>query len=206
MTRPLPAWGRLLLIGLVVSVVLHGAALDFWRGMAGLEGAPDMGFRQVALQARLQPASADRLSEEPSSVRLGEAVGEKPSARPALPARVAQRSVPRSAVSVADASSAVVVASSVESGLRPLSRAEGLVAYRLALLAVLGAPSARLISPVQLSLSASPGGAQVEIRISSGDAVQDQVWLEAVRGAVLRAEVPEVLAGQAFVLDLEFWP
>lgn len=206
MRRPLPAWGRVLLIGLVVSVVLHGAALDFWRGMPGPEGSPVLGFRQVALRARLQPESAGRLPEEPSGLDLDEAVSEKPFTSPALPASVAQLPAQRSAVSVPDASSPVVVATVLEAGLRPLSRAEGLVAYRLAVLAVMGSPPVSLIAPVQLSLSVSPGGTQVAVRVSSGDAAQDQLWLEFVRAAVLRAEIPKVLVGQAFMLDLDFLP
>lgn len=208
MTRSLPAWGRLFLIGLVVSIVLHGAALDFWRGATVSEGATGLGFRPDALQARLLPESAGVLPEEPLRVPLDTAMSEKPIARPAQSARGAQRSAQRPSASIPDATFPVPVTlvPAAEAGLRPLSREEGLVAYRLALLAVLGAPPVRLAAPLQLELAVSRDGARVAIRESSGDAAQDQAWLAAIGQAALRAELPQVLAGQVFVLELELQP
>ena len=84
---------------------------------------------------------------------------------------------------------------------------EGLVAYRLALLEVLS-PSVELLAPLRLGLlvPAGPDAAQLTLRQSSGDGRVDQFWQDEIMKALLGVEVPAVLAGRAFELELVFEP
>lgn len=198
----------------MVSVALHGMALDLWRGTAGTTGARDGRFQQVPLQARLQSASVALRGAEPRPVLVSEdhpAANQPATKRTEIGASGGMRSSSAGAQQTDEGAKSVLVesAASAQSGFRPLSFAEGLVAYRLALLAELEmVRSPPLSGSLHLLLTKSDEQARplLSVRTSSGLADVDKLWLEAFQRATERAEVPSVLAGKAFELELELSP
>lgn len=207
----MPQWGRLLLIGLAASVLLHGMALDFWRGVMRLDGQGMNDFQAAPLRAKLQSPVLVRAAALPAARQAGPSYG-LPSMPARSPASTAEKVGPRDVAAesvplVSVLPKAVPERMTAETGLRPLSAAEGLVAYRLALLAELRLPAAgNLANPLHIMLSRHDDDVALDVVTSSGDATVDRGWLHAVSHAVAGAVLPSVLVGQAFSLDLEIRP
>ena len=205
----LPRWRRLALVCVGFSALLHGMALDWWRGINGPKTLSGEDGRPVALQARLHEQSAEALSSPAVVAPLRRQVpAQAPSRQPVADGRSQKPDRQASAgmgpenhsLPVADA------APSGESGLRPLSPAEGLVAYRLAILAALRVPQIVPTGSLRLVLVSGSGGLEGRVDIGSGDAVVDVLWLGAFREAAAHAALPSVLAGRDFELALELAP
>jgi hypothetical protein len=205
----LTAWGRLLLVGLLASILLHGIALDLWRSSLGWRSAHSLGLERRVLQARLRIEASESRAGEASLQRFIAAQAVTPPSKDETVRAPGGTSVATGQL-LRELPTAVAPRPSTEQseqGLRPLSRAEGLVAYRLALLEALE-PGLTLPGSLRFGLvtGLSSHSVQVVTRTSSGDPLVDQQWLGVVQRAVERAELPSVLAGQAFELELEFLP
>ncbi|MDP5240280.1 hypothetical protein Q9Q94_12125 [Uliginosibacterium sp. 31-16] len=207
MSRPWAPWQRVLLAGVAASVLLHGVAMDLWRGSAGLKAASGGASGLAPLQGRLHKGSADTLPAEQAPTRLVEESDMVRAAAGHESPTLAQSPRENSAAGVMKQTATPDAPLPVMPGVRPLSVTEGLVAYRLDLLEVL-APSTELPAPLRVGLSvpAGPGVAQLTLRQSSGDTRVDQLWQDDIMKALPEVEVPAVLAGRAFELELVFEP
>lgn len=105
-----------------------------------------------------------------------------------------------------DTPAAPLAPPATELGLRPLTVEEGLVAYRLDLLASLRAPVG-LNSPVRLTLIHSGDTTEVSVLNNPERGLADaERWAAAVQRAAMQTPVPGVLAGRRIALELEFLP
>lgn len=205
------AWRRLLCIGLGASLLFHWAAMDMLRGAGSPRSAMVKDLGVYRLQASLDVRSAKPVLEKPIPWPIFKGVPEEARRPPAEPsaspvpmpaARVEEALVPPQAKTPAQE------ARVSEAGLRPLSVAEGLVAYRLALVQSLKSWPSAPPGPLVLRVVRERGEEHVrlELQNSSGLAAADQAWLSVMAAAAKVAVLPDVLAGRAFELALEFEP
>lgn len=203
-------WRRLLCVGLAASLLLHAVLFDWWRGRAASLPGPDA---RPALRVRfapppplpvLPPVSAALREEAPRPARAP-----LPAVRPAA-APVTERVTETGSESpgVLPVLHSAEVPLAGLSGLRPLTPAEGRVAYRLALAAAPEPLPGVPLSGILLELEVQADGLPAEVRVlrGSGAAGPDQVWQDWARRAAARVAVPEVLGGRYFSVELEFLP
>ncbi len=193
-----------LLTATLLSLLAHWMVLDALREPAG-EGSgarPAIGTTTEPILAHIVSA-AEKLDE-----------GVAPEGRSALPAAArpatpARRNAPQAGAQTRNLES--VPAPSVPTDMPMESPAdtarnpaEGLIAYRLALAASGGAlevPAGDAVG-LRLSVDAEGKAGDASVLRSSGDPVRDAFVMRWVQRAAARAEVPGVLRGHSFAVEL----
>lgn len=204
----LPSWFRVLVWGLIGSVLLHWVMLDFLRGTVSLSLQGDS-----SLQVRLSEPSMDAASSGTAAsaealrdaavdsaaepVRRASAAGVSRAPEPSATQRFpSARAVPESLPAT---NTPAEFARISMAGLRSGSREEALIGMRLALAEALG--------PLQMSASVlvwCDFDAVGQLRGLRSDVSLPKAELLRLQQLASRLAVPAALLGQDFVLDLAF--
>ena len=234
------AWQRLAFSGLLASVLIHAVLLDLMRGdgfslhrpaaslqaklaFSSLDSKTD---REIANPANSsEPAASRGDAKVPRSSR-GEA--EWPAADQAGKVQHPKSSEARSQTSSAaksvagkhDAAMNAISNTALNApagseelpSLRPLSRQESVVAYRMEIASVwrISSADARPLERgswrcvLSLALKADGQIESVTIMQGAGDEVIDRILMRGLREAVLKAALPALLKGEPLSVEFEF--
>lgn len=194
-----PSWGWLLFSALIHLAVLDAVSLPQAGRAEGVSRLRGVLLAQEREASPGMPVAAQTVSPRVPVDRQPDPVARKVNPMERLVPEVRAR--PAEALQPAQAGEQ----SSGDAPLfRPLSPDEGLVAYRLALLAAMPADWPALPGGhLRIELAFGPGGLLETSRVLEPEGRRADAWQAFIARAVTQAALPEVLLGSGFRLELE---
>jgi hypothetical protein len=197
----IPGRWRLFVGVALVSVLLHGAVVDLWRGSMNQLGAGGQGHGVLRMHIQGVVPVTTRSAGQQADARGRSA---EVNAHPHLASPSIRSARPASGALVEES---VAVAVEAPPAGRPMTLIEAQAAWRLSLGAVLKTPEVPLEAPLTLRIGFSSAGLmQTTLVQSTGITETDLVWTRALVQAASIIPLPPVLQGQSVDIEMELWP